>query len=409
VRSLAVATVLLAGLLGAAGCSRVVDAVSAPNRWPTADHAANSDPWLVSHHDAITSLAPRVLVLNFDNGATSDQVMQTAELQASAIAEGSRPHGYADSSATPFLQYDIVKVVDLTDHPPPASWNNPSSTLLPTSGGQFDPTALFTASQFTSAYGFLDATGKSLTLCQLFQQGAINEVWIEDGEAGARRAPLNIESKQVYDASGNAIAGVFAPCVGGGGCLNQIACGVTVRMAHLDPARGPGCDLQVRGWGIEGMWAALPAFATTAYAFLNADFDTRFMTTFSSFSELCDQSGDPCVSYPNDHEATGSFADGSTWTIQPFLQGCGSTLFPPNARFRGDFGNQMPVQSRCQGFGLGGGSGGADAYQPYTAATVASEDSAFPDCGGGWQIYWRQSMPGPGNPHLKNWWPFLFY
>jgi len=424
VRGPALMGTLLAGALAAAGCTRVVDAVSplgcpgqppdagpcVPTPWPTADHAANSDPWLVAHHDQITMMAPRVLVLNFDNGATSEQAMQTAQLQVSALAEGSRPHGYADGGAAPFLQYQVVKVVDLTDHPAPANWSNPSSTMLPTtSSGQFDPTALFTG-QFTGAYGFQDAAGKSLSLCQLFQKGLINEVWIEDGEAGPRRATLNIESKQVYDASGNAINNVFMPCVGGGGCLNQVICGVTVRMAHLDAARGPGCDLQVRGWGIEGMWDALPAYAAQANAFLNADFDTRFMVQFSSFATLCDQGGDPCVSYPNDRDATGTYGDGSTWTIQPFLQGCGSTQFPPNARFRSDFNNPSEVQSRCQGFGQGGGSGGGDLYQPYAAATVAAEDSAFPDCGGGWQIYWRQSMPGPGNAaHLKNWWPFLFY
>jgi hypothetical protein len=282
--------------------------------------------------------------------------------------------------------------------------------MLPTtSSGQFDPTALFTG-QFASAYGFPDATGKPLSLCQLFQQGVINEVWIEDGEAGARRAPLNVESKQVYDANGNAVAGAFMPCVGGGGCLTQVICGVTVRMAHLDRARGPGCDLQVRGWGIENMWDALPAYAAQAHAFLNADFDTRFMVQFSSFSDVCDQNGDACVSYPNDHEATGNNPDGSTWTIQPFLQGCGSTQFPPNARARNDFTNTSEVQSRCAGFNLGGGAGGADLYQPYSASTVAAETNNFPDCGGGWQVYWRQSMPGPGNAaHLKNWWPFLFY
>ncbi len=417
----ALAGTLLIALAGA-GCSRVVDAVSpigcagqspdggacAPTAWPTADHGANSDPWLVAHHDAITAMAPRVLVLNFENGVTPEQVMQTAQLQVSAIAEGSRPHGYTDSGAAPFLQYDIVKVVDLTDHPAPANWSNPSSTLLPTtSSGQFDSTALFTG-QLASAYGFSDGTGNPLSLCQLFQQGKVNEVWIEDGEAGERRAPLNIEFKQLYDANGSAVANAFL-CVGHGGCLTQVTCGVTVRLSHLDRARGPGCDLQVRGWGIEGMWDALPAYAAQAHAFLNADFDTRFMVQFSSFDSVCDQSGDACVSYPNDHEAIGSYPDGATWTIQPFLQGCGSTQFPPNARSRDDFTNATEVQSRCQGFGLGGGAGGGDLYQPYSASIVASEDSAFPDCGGGWQIYWRQSMPGPGNAHLKNWWPFLFY
>jgi hypothetical protein len=57
-----------------------------------------------------------------------------------------------------------------------------------------------------------------------------------------------------------------------------------------------------------------------------------------------------------------------------------------------------------------------DAYEIYSYATIAAEDAAFPGCGGGWQEYWRQSMPGYGNTAVRsdgapmgNWWPMLFY
>ncbi|MES1209612.1 MAG: hypothetical protein ABUS79_27050 [Pseudomonadota bacterium] len=423
---------MLAAAAGLVSCSRSIDAVlpvdcaatpsgdpaCAPTVWPTSTHAANSDPWLVAHHDVITQMSPRVMVLDFDNGATPDEVLATAQLQASALAEGSRYHGYADSAAVPFLKIQIVKVVDLTDHPAPAGWSHPSSTLLPTtSTGEFDPTALFTA-RFNDRYGFADpsAPSSSLSLCQLFEQGLVNEVWIQDGEPDVRRAPLNVERKQAYDGSGVAIPGMFLPCVGGAGCLNQIVCGVTVRMAHLDSARGAGCDLQVRGWGIDAMWDALPAAGEVARAFLNADFDQRFGVQFASFADICDLAGDQCVAYPSQTVATGSYADGTNWRINPFRQGCGSSRFPPNARAYGDFVNGAPVQSRCAGFRLGGGQDGGDVYAAYTSSTVAAQESAFPDCGGGWQIYWRQSMPGAGNQArdangnpLKNWWPYLYY
>jgi len=416
-----------------AGCARLVDAVIAqdcasdptttscgPTSWPTAGHSANSDPWLVGHRTVITEMRPRVLVLNFLNGNSNAQSMQAAARQAAALAEGSRYHGYADASAPVFLSYQIAAVVDVTDRTPPSGWPHPSSTLLPTApSGEFDVLALFSA-QFGELYGFADPEepSRALSLCELFERGTINEVWIQDGEPELRRAPLNLERKQIYDATETAIPGGFAPCLGGGngGCLDQIICGVTVRLSHLDAARGPGCDLQVRGWGIERMWDALPSLRADALAFLNRDFDSRFGVRFDGWPAICDQTGARCVTYPTATSATGNYADGTTWTIDSFEQGCGSTLFPPNASARWDLTSTTAVDARCEHFGLRDGADGGDIYEPYTAANVAAAEQAFPDCGGGWQIYWRQSMPGLGNrarnadgTATKNWWPLLFY
>jgi hypothetical protein len=431
-RARAVVTIAALGCASTGACTRVVDVVTpipqgcasnpsdpacAPTIWPTATHSANSDPWIVQHHDAITQMSPRVLVLNFNNNATSDAARQTAQRQVNAIAEGSRYHGYADPRAPIFISYQIVKVVDLTDHPVQPGWPNPSSTLLPvTPTGGFDPLALFT-SRFSDLYGFPDPAmpTRSLSLCELFEKGVINELWMEEGETGIRRVPLYIERKQMYDATGLALPGSFDACVGGG-CLQDVICGVTVRMAHLDPMRGPGCDLEVRGWGIEEMWNALPSFAASAATFLNRDFQTRFGVHFDGWENLCDQTGAPCVSYPTPTTATGTYASGTAWTIDPFVQGCGSTAFPPNARARWDYSNTNPVESRCEHFGLGDGTAGADLLEPFTADKIAAADQAFPDCGGGWQIYWRQSIPGLGNTAttsdgnpVRNWWPLLFY
>jgi len=430
----AAAACALSGGAWQLSCMRVVDAVQpegcaaqssaqgcSPTTWPTDGHGANSDPWIVTHHDAITQMSPRVLVLNFYNAVTADGVRQTAERQAAAIAEGSRYHGYADRAAPVFLNYQVFKVVDLADRPPMPGSNNPSSSLLPvtmTANGSFafDPTALFTA-RFTDLYGVPDKVtpSRSLSLCELFEQGVINEVWIEDGESGPRHAPFNVERKQVYDVQNLAVPGSFLPCVGGGGCLRDVACNVTVRMAHLDPARGPGCDLEVRGWGVEGMWDALPSFAVEANAFLNRDFRTRFGAPFDGWENICDEGGTPCVMYPSPTSARGMF-NGVVWTINPFVQGCGNTKFAPNSRWRYDYGSSIPVQSRCEHFGLHDGATGDDTLEPYTADKIAAADQAVPDCGGGWQIYWRQSLPGLGNHAttatglpLRNWWPLLFY
>jgi len=81
--------------------------------------------------------------------------------------------------------------------------------------------------------------------------------------------------------------------------------------------------------------------------------------------------------------------------------------------------NQGEVLSRCEFFGLRGGAGGLEGlYAPYSYAKVAdlNADPRFSGCAGGWQIYWRQSVPGyqtravgeDGRP-MGNWWPYLFY
>jgi hypothetical protein len=425
--------VVVAALAAGGGCTRIIDAVTpkdcaldpaaddcGPTTWPTADHGANSDPWLVSHRSVITEMRPRVLVLNFQNGRTVDDARATAARQVAAVAEGSRYHAYADPGALPFIRYEIAKVVNLTDTTPPSGWPNPSSTLLPTAPtGEFDVLALF-SSTFAALYGFPDPDmpARALSLCELFERGIINEVWIQDGEAGVRRAPLSMERKQSYDAAETAVPGSFAPNAGGRAPLDDIICGVTVRFAHLDAVRGPGCDLEVRGWEIEAMWAALPSLRADALAFLNRDFDTRFTAPFREWGMICTQAaGIPCVTYPTPTRAEGTLANGTPWNIDPFLQGCGSTEFPPNARWRGDITmNNTMVQSRCEHFGLRDGPDGNDAYELYTAAKVAALETMFPDCGGGWQIYWRQSIPGFGNrarnadgTPMKNWWPLLFY
>ena len=420
--------------LTAGGCTRVIDAVTlqdcaqdptaadcGSSTWPTTSHGANSDPWLVSHRTVITEMRPRVLVLNFQNGVSVDGARATAQRQVDAVAEGSRYHGYSDPNAPPFIRYEIAKVVNLTDPTVPSGWLNPSSTKLPTTAtGDFDVAALFSA-QFAAMYGFTDPKDatRALPLCELFEQGAINEVWIQDGELGPpRRAPLSLERKQSYDGTETAVPGSFAPNAGGGGSGSSITCSVTVRFAHLDGVRGPGCDLEVRGWEIESMWAALPALRADALAFLNRDFDTRFGVPFDSWESICDETGStPCIAYPSPTSARATDRNGTPWTISPFLQGCGSTTFPPNATRRGDNNNATTtVNSRCEHFGLRDGSDLNDAYEPYNFTKVAALDQAFPDCGGGWQIYWRQSIPGLGTraknadgTTMKNWWPLLYY
>lgn len=401
-------------VVAAAGCSEVVTVVAPePTAWPVTGHSANSDPWLVDHNQVITSMSPAVLVLNFDPAKSSGDTLQYANDVAQALAVGSMYHGYSEPTAVPFLNYQVKSVIDLTMVQPP---------VIATPPPTIDLTALFNDASFPPLFGYSDGAGGFLSLCQLFEQGVINEVWIQDGGDAQTtpRAPLYAERKQVYDANWQAIPGDFLSNLGLNTSNLAVSCGVTVRVAHLDPSStgGVGCDVEVRGWGIDSMWSALPGAATDANAFLNLDFNTRFPgVMFAGWPFICTE-GTPCVSYPSPTIAANAPGLSMTFTIDPFLQGCGSSLFPSNATTSRDFEDTVAVDARCEGFGLRGGPGGQDLYQPYSNAVVASYDSTggASACPAGWQIYWRQSMPGYANKAtasdgtpMKNWWPMLFY
>jgi hypothetical protein len=407
--------------------------------WPMPSHGANSDPWLVGNHDRVVEMTPRVLVLDFYNPWDMQQAQARVQSRIDAIAESSRYRGYSDPTAAAFLNYTIVNVVDLTDHPPPPTWSFESSTLVPTdASGAFDMSALFTAG-FAAHYGFPDPDhpSQSLTLCQLFESGTINELWLMTGdETSPRRPPLEAEAKQVYDAAYNPVPGSFADT--GYQPLLPLHCGVTVRIAYVSPNMGVDCDLVPRSTGIENTAVASPAvipyLTDNARDFFNGDFEAEDGATFNSWAELvakgpymwCGSLASACISYPSETSvparvpvATGTFPDGSMWKMSPFHQGCGSAHFPPNARFEWDYGNTQAVRSRCEHYALGDASG-SDTLVEYSSnlPSVSAYTQQFggDQCGGGWQIYLRQSMPGlqnqaraiDGSP-MKNWWPFLFY
>ena len=427
--------------------SRVVDAVDlgqTPDAgpfliWPTSSHGANSDPWLVAHHDSLVEMQPRVLVLDFYDHLDAEQAEAQVRAKIAAIAVSSRYHGYADPSAFAFLSYSLVKIVDLTDHPPPPNAPFESSALLPTDAtGAFDASALFSAS-FAANYGYPDPDrpSGSLTLCQLFERGVINELWLMTGdESTPRRPPLMAESKQVYDAQNKPVPGTFADT--GYQPFPALHCKVTARIAYVSPVRGVDCDLVPRSAGLENTASAtppvIPYLRDNARDFFNDDFTARDGTPFDGWAELvaggsngwCTSQATACIAYPSEGvvpavvpAASGTFPGGSTWSMSPFVQGCGTTHFPPNARFEWDYGNTQPVRSRCEHYDLRDGSG-SDALSDYSSnmASIAALTQQFGDdgCGGGWQVYYRQSMPGLGNravaadgSPMKNWWPFLFY
>ena len=83
--------------------------------WPNAQSSANSDAWLVANHDAISAMRPRVLGVNFVHGLSEAEARAQLETLAAVLRESSRPHGYADPDAPPFLEYEIGEIADLTE------------------------------------------------------------------------------------------------------------------------------------------------------------------------------------------------------------------------------------------------------------------------------------------------------
>ena len=110
---------------------------------------------------------------------------------------------------------------------------------------------------------------------------------------------------------------------------------------------------------------------------MNQDFNTRFPgVSFTGWPQICAGSA-LCVSYPSPTVATNARGLSTTFTIDPFLQGCGNSYYPSNGTFYGDFQNSVPVDARCEHFGLRDGPRGLDLYTSYSSAVVADYDQMY--------------------------------
>jgi hypothetical protein len=374
---------------------------SLPLVWPNEESHTNSDEWLVQHHDEIGEMRPRVLVLQFLNLESPAVWRDHVEDVMTTLEESSRFHGYAGGTGRPFLDYELYDLVPLTDDSPYIT-----SELLPlTFDLEVDWTTLFSPS-FAPTLGLPDPRDSSrfLDLCDLFERGTIHELWLLASPFGPPEASFGA-NRQGYDSDGSPILGYWPFTPG----FEAIPCLVSVRAGTIDVEADAGCALLGRDAMFEQTLEAVPYLEANATPFLNFDLAERFETPFGSWPELCGDLSEPCIEYPSPTVAKGRLEDGSPWTIDPFVQNCGSTAFAPNSRFAFDFENTAPVRARCQHFGLESGD------ELVTAATFAGS-GPVDRCGRDWQIYKDQSMPGRGSRAtdvfggpMKNFWPFMFY
>lgn len=387
--------------------------------WPNAESKATSDAWIVEHHDALTKMRPRVYAINLDNDPkTRANFKHHVGQLVAAIAEGSRYHGYTDAKAEPFLQYEVSKWIDLADETPPPGWTHKYSSKVPVACTKDD-------AWYDADYSRLfDPAWAGVDLCDAFAKGDVHEVWLHmNGDEdpytcpdGTKRQPgfaEILESKPLRDMKGKAKPGLYETCAGNG-CLGTRdaaafkACGRTVRVLYINSTRGPGCALHSAGHGYEWMAqsGAVPELTPRFQAFGNFDLDKRHKTPFRDWY-ACDKPD--CLTFTGPNTVTWKVKD-QTGTIEKLDQACGNVHFAPNARAHYDE-NDTEVLSSCESFGIEGGK-----PEPFSRKKVARYEPLAPDCGGAWQIYWRQSFPGRDNAAkdaagkpMRNWWPYLFY
>jgi hypothetical protein len=380
---------------------------------------------------------PRVLLLNYANqdqqGKAFDmtRTQQLANDHIAAWQWASRYHGYKDSNAKPFLNYEIAKIVDLRD-----GGTTVTSTKLPTKGanntGEVDYAQLNSAA-YADIIGIPDpATGQNLTLCGLFEKGLIHEVWgmvADNGTNGSGNGKFDesAENKVGYDANNQPISPARLIAVSNGSDITRaIPCKVSVRIYDFNPTRGPGCHLHAAGHGWENYInrGALPAFAKVAATFFNFDFNTRFNASFKSFYDVCPYDNRVCINWVSDVHAMSGPSSSKSFDFMDMSAGCGNVHFPPNATTQYTNAGDMKVQTSCENYGLHNGTGGKDLLTPYQDAIAASDYRAMGadtrnvlyDCGGTQPAYIFGSMPGLGNTAtaadgtpMKNWWVYYFY
>jgi hypothetical protein len=384
--------------------------------WPNAVSKANSDPWLVENHDKIKQMRPRVLVINFANGISQSQALQKVDQLRAALRESSRYQGFKDQSASPFLDYQVEKLVDLTDLKPPAEKLDGNSTKYPRvpnskEGINFQYGRLYLP-EFTAHYRIRDRQAdRLLSLKELVDRGIIHEVWFLAYQ-GKYGAPLeSVEVKQTYDEAFAKQRGKWTHA-GNGSAEDQPFIGRSLRILFINVERGPGCAMESLGHSLEWMarCGAVPYLKRYFEEYAGFDLDRKFGLPFDS---LYGREGAE-LDYPAPTRLEFTWK-GQKRAVDNYVPVGGNVHFMPNGRRDYDLDNPQPVLSTIEHYRRRDDNG-KDKAVPWTPTVLDRYKELGADCMGRWVIYWRQNMPGldnrskddDGRP-MKNWWPFLFY
>lgn len=387
--------------------------------WPNRISHANSDAWLVAHHDQLRKMRPRVLVLNFANGFSQEKAGKMAAQLAAALTEGTRYHGYKDPQAPAFIEWQVYKIVDLRDPEPCPETPDGNSTKYPRSSRKGGPNFAYKelySETFAAYYGFRDPQDKTryLRLNELVERGLIHELWFFAYQRSAGAPYECTELKPVYDENFRRVGDEHRHA-GNGGDPEEPWHGRSLRISFINAERGIGCNIESLSHAMEGTAHAgvIPYYRKYFYEYASFDLDRRFGLPWNSFYPLWGEGKG--ISYPNDHTAV--VTDGKKqYRIENYVCVGGNVHFTPNGRRHYDLDNRAAVLSTIEHYRLFDGPDGKDRAAPWTVAAFERYRKLAPDCMGPWLIYWRQNMPGYQNPckdddgkPMKNWWPFLFY
>lgn len=413
-----------AGQSAPAATLRPADLPDERDTWPNAKSWRNSDPWLVAHHDELRSMHPRVLVLNFANDVGAEQVARHAAAFVAATAESTRYRGFADAAAPAFLQYEVVRYVDLRDTDGPTVGQRVNSTRFPRKQARepgeplLDYAALYTDA-FARHYGFVDPRQPSryLNLHELIENGFVHELWFyaihgEDGWPGTETCAWS----QAYDAQLRPRPGQHLP-TGNGHDRTMPWSGRTFRIAFLNPHRGVGCALENYGHTLEHLATsgAIPYFQRYFGEFAELQLDERFDVPFAELYRT-NASDKDAVQYPDAMTMSVKIKD-EVYRIENYIAYGGNVHFPPGARHHYDLDSPVTVRSSIENYRRpAAGADHAARGRPWSAAAFARYRDVAPDCMGRWLVYWRQAMPGlendavdDGGRPMKNWHVFLYY
>lgn len=396
-----------------------------PSIWPNLASFRNSDDWIWQNHDQLRQMRPRVIVLNFANDVEPADTRTHAEAITKAFAEATRYHGYANKDATPFIEYQIVKVIDLRDDDAKENPRRQSSKKMPKKKNprddepQIDYAALF-SDEFAPSLGFADprTPGRFLNLRELANAGWVHELWFyaihdpRDPWPGRETC----EMKQFYDDQCRPIAGKHGSA-GNGEDSTMPWIGRSFRVAFFNPHRGPGCSMENFGHTME--WIAnsrsIGYYRKYFYEFADFELDRRGLPFDKFYETSYDRKSGDKIEFPKPDRLEVTW-NNKQYTVDPFIITGGSAHFPPGARWHYDLESPFTALTTLETYRTRKTPDAKDEAREFNREKFLRYKSVAPDCMGQWIVYWFQSMPGldnqcidaEGRP-MKNWWPFLFY